>query len=329
MFESWMPSASSLFKRALMVLAANPAAEHIPPIPSATNGVIHEIEPGEGPAWGTLSGLTAHPSDPSRLYAVTDKDSAPIRIVEIELAANSAKVVRQISVIAPGYDGLDPEGIVAKQDGGFWLASEGGAGNVPPNLLLETNAVGEILRSLHLPDAIGQRMPKKGLEGVALELKAAGDHLVVAFQAPIDGDPSDFTRIGVVDLASGMWSFYLYPLDRTASGDLTGLSEVLHLGDQKFAAIERDGKGGKASIKWLTTFDLRSLAGAAPDEIPPRLAKRRAVDLVPLFVASNRKVEKEIEGLAMGLDGEVYAVTDNDNERVTLLLRLGKAQELF
>lgn len=328
MFESWMKAASSLFKRALMVLAGHPAAGTIPPIPTAPHGVIHDIERGDGPAWGALSGLTAHPSDPSRLYAVTDRNSSPIRVIEIELAMHSAKAVRQVSVVAPGFGVLDPEGIVAKQDGGFWLASEGGARNAPPNVLLEIDSAGQVIRSIHLPDAIARRMPNKGLEGIALERTAAGERLVVAFQAPIAGDPSGFTRIGAVDLATGSWSFYHYPLDRTASGDLTGLSEVLHLGGQKFAAIERDGDGGKSSIKWLTTFEL-GLLGAEPDETPPRLAKRRAVDLVPLFLASARKVEKEIEGLAMAVDGEVYAVTDNDNERVTLLLRLGKARELF
>lgn len=329
MFESLIKSASSLFKCGLAILVGSPVAETLPSIPVATNGVIHGIAPGEGPPWGTLSGLTAHPSDPSRLYAVTDQDSAPVRIIEIELAENSAKAVRQIGVVASGYDGLDPEGIVIKPQGGFWLASEGGARNVPPNLLLELDAEGKLLRSIPLPDTIADRMPKKGLEGVALERTASGGRLVVAFQAPFDGDPADFTRIGAVDPASGVWSFYLYPLDRNASGDLTGLSEVLHLGAQKFAAIERDGRGGKDSIKWVTTFDLGALAGAAPDEVPPKLSKRRAVDLVPLFIASGLKVEKEVEGLAVAADGEVYAVTDNDNKRATLLLRLGKAQELF
>jgi hypothetical protein len=47
---------------------------------AATHGRLDEIEPGDGPAWGTLSGLTAHPADASRLYAVTDKDTPPIRI---------------------------------------------------------------------------------------------------------------------------------------------------------------------------------------------------------------------------------------------------------
>ncbi len=118
-----------------------------------------------------------------------------------------------------------------------------------------------------------------------------------------------------------------YPLDRNGAGDLTGLSEILHLRDRTYAAIERDGKGGKRSIKWITTFDLAPGAGADPDSRPPLLVKRRARDLVPLFLAEDRKVEKEVEGLAMAADGEIYAVTDNDNERATVLLRLGSVDD--
>jgi hypothetical protein len=152
---------------------------------------------------------------------------------------------------------------------------------------------------------------------------------VVAFQSPLDGDPADCTRIGVVDAATGNWSFYLYPLDRTDSGDLTGLSEILHLRGRTFAAIERDGNGGKRSIKWITMFDLAAEPGAPPDQTPPLLAKNRALDLVPLFLASGRKFEKEVEGLALAVDGNIYAVTDNDNRRPTVLLRLGSVEELF
>ena len=115
---------------------------------------------------------------------------------------------------------------------------------------------GQILRAIGLPASLAPRMGKKGLEGITLGRTANGERLVVAFQAPLDGDPSDCTRIGVVDAATGIWSFYLYPLDRTDSGDLTGLSEILYLRDRTFATIERDGKGGKSSIKWITTFEL-------------------------------------------------------------------------
>lgn len=327
MFDSAVAAMKSLLSGALAVLAGTNSTEIKWDVPPA-RGAIHEVEPGDGPEWGTLSGLTAHPTDPQRLYAVTDRGSRPIRIVEIELSADTAKVVRQINVIGPGTDDLDPEGIVAKEDGGFWIASEGGARNVPANRLLEVDSSGQIGRAIGLPSSLAARMGNKGLEGVTLQRTATGQSLVVAFQAPIDGDPPDCTRIGLVDPATGTWSFYLYPIDRTDTGDLTGLSEVLHLRDKTFAAIERDGKGGKRSIKWITTFDLAPESGAAPDQTPPLLVKRRARDLVPLFLAAGRKVEKEVEGLALAVDGEIYAVTDNDNVRATVLLRLGSVDGL-
>lgn len=329
MLDNVITALVSLFRSARAILAGATTTDDVRwDIPPA-QGTIHEIEPGDGPAWGTLSGLTAHPTDPQRLYAVTDQDSPHVRIVEIELAPQTAKVIRQLNVIGRGDDDLDPEGIVAKQDGGFWLASEGGAANVPANRLLEVGSTGQIVRAIGVPASLAPRMGTKGLEGVTLERTITGERLVVAFQAGLDGDPSDCTRIGVVDAATEIWSFYLYPLDRTDSGDLTGLSEILHLRDGTFAAIERDGKGGKRSIKWITTFELAPESGAAPDQTPPLLVKRRAVDLVPLFLASGRKVEKEVEGLALAVDGKIYAVTDNDNERATVLLRLGRAEELF
>lgn len=332
MFDRLLSALKSLVGSALATLAAITGADAWDTPPA--HGSVQEIEIGDGPAWGTLSGLTAHPTDPNRLYAVTDQDSAPIRIVEIELTPQAAKVVRQISVTGPGGETLDTEGIVAKPDGGFWLASEGGAGNVPANRLLEVDPEGKILRTIGLPDALAPSIGKKGFEGVALEGPAPGARLVVAFQAPLAGDPADCTRIGVVDPATGNWSFYFYPLDRIGSGDLTGVSEVLHLRDRTFAAIERDGKGGKKSIKWITTFDLPAEpATASPDaaagQTPPRLEKRRALDLVPMFLDAGRKVEKEVEGLALAADGQIYAVTDNDNERPTVLLRLGPVDNLF
>ncbi|MDQ8698156.1 esterase-like activity of phytase family protein [Hyphomicrobium sp. LHD-15] len=328
MFENIAAALASLCRSALAVLVSTTAADSRWDIPSA-QGAILEIEPGDGPAWGTLSGLTAHPTDPQRLYAVTDQDSRPIRIVEIQLSPDSVKVVRQINVNGRGDDAIDPEGIVAKQDGGFWLASEGSAGNAPPNRLIEVDSAGQILRSISLPASLAPRMGRKGIEGVTLERTADNGHLVVVFQAPLVGDPPEYTRIGVVDAANETWRFSFYPLDRTGSGELTGLSEVLHLRDRTFAAIERDGKGGKRSIKWITTFELAPEAGAAPDETPPLLVKRRALDLVQLFISSGRKVEKEVEGLALAVDGNIYAVTDNDNERATLLLRFGSVDQLF
>ncbi len=321
--------ATAGFLRGLTALLAGGPTTGDPP-PAVPGGVtIMEIAPGRGPAWGTLSGLTAHPTDASRLFAITDQDSAPIRIIEITVSSASADVTGQIAVVAPDLENLDTEGIAAKPDGGFWLASEGAKRNVPPNLLVEVDASGRMLRSLGLPASIAARMPKKGLEGVTLTEAGAGSRLVVVFQAPIDGDPEDMTRVGVVDPANGAWRFFHYPLARTADGDVTGLSEILSLGGDRFAAIERDGKGGKKSIKWITTFSLPLSGGADADAPPPKLSKRVAVDLVPVFLDAGRKVEKEIEGLVVAADGIVYVVCDNDGERPTILLRLGPASKLF
>src|SRR5436190_19088834 len=98
MFENLVTALVSLFKNALSILASVAGAGGRWDVPPA-RGSIQEIEPGDGPTWGTLSGLTAHPTDPRRLYAVTDQDSRPIRIVEIELAPQTARVVRQTNVI--------------------------------------------------------------------------------------------------------------------------------------------------------------------------------------------------------------------------------------
>ncbi|MEQ1710022.1 MAG: esterase-like activity of phytase family protein [Hyphomicrobium sp.] len=328
MLEDIAKSAAALLRQILALLASGPTTGDTSAEVSG-RVTIMEIAPGTGPTWGTLSGLAAHPTDPGRIFAITDQDSAPIRIIEIAVTAASAVAIAQIRIVAPGLDGLDTEAIAAKPDGGFWLASEGAKGNVPPNLLIEVDAAGRMLRTLALPASIAARMPKKGFEGVALQSTASGAQLVVAFQAPLDGDPDDMTRVGVVDPASGAWRFYYYPLDRNDDGDITGLSEVLALGQGRFAAIERDGKGGKKSIKWITTFALSPNSGAAPDATPPVLDKHVAIDLVPIFRDAGRKVEKEVEGLAVAADGMVYVVTDNDGERPTLLIRLGPASEVF
>lgn len=304
-------------------------------LPKATGGdgalgSISEIEPGDGPPWGTLSGLTSHPTDPNRLYAVTDHDSSPIRILEIQVTPErSPRVVRQINVVAPGFGELDTEAIVAKPEGGFWLASEGAKNNSPPNLLLDVDATGVVTRAISLPTTIAERMRKKGIEGLALADTKAGRRLYVAFQAAIKGDPDDTARIAEVDPATSDWLFFAYPLSKGATGDVTGLSELVHIGRRRFAVIERDGEGGPLSFKRLMTFSLGSLIGSPPEGEPPLLTKQTALDLVPVFAASGREVEKEIEGLTVAADGQVYALNDNDNERPTLLLRLGQAREVF
>jgi hypothetical protein len=48
-----------------------------------------------------------------------------------------------------------------------------------------------------------------------------------------------------------------------------------------------------------------------------------------MFTQLGRRIEKEIEGLAVAADGQVYAITDNDNESPTVMLRLGLSSDVF
>lgn len=123
MVEGWLRSGTTVVHCVMAWLGATSVAESSARPSTAMHRSIVEIDPGDGPAWGTMSGLTAHPIDASRLFAVIDKDSPPVRILELEVLESTARVVRQIRVFAPGFDGLDPEAIVAKADGGWPAAA--------------------------------------------------------------------------------------------------------------------------------------------------------------------------------------------------------------
>lgn len=330
MLDGLLRSAGAFLKSLVIVAGGSAPANAAPALPHATPGAIQEIEAGDGPRWGTLSGLTAHPTDPSRLFAVTDGGSTPLRIIELSVSPGAApKVVRQIEIQANDLDDLDPEAIVAKPEGGFWIASEGAKNDEPANRLIEIDATGHVQNVIGLPETISYRMRKKGLEGIALVDAAGSRRLYVSFQAAIRKDDDDLARIGELDLGSGAWRFYAYPLQQLGDGTYTGLSEIVHVRDRMFALIERDGEQGPGAVKRISTVDLGTSAGGAPGDDPPVLAKHLAVDPVPLFTSSGREVEKEVEGLAIAADGQVYAITDNDNERPTLLLRLGTSADLF
>lgn len=103
------------------------------------------------------------------------------------------------------------------------------------------------------------------------------------------------------------------------------------LGGTRFAVIERDNRPGTfAQLKRIYTFDLRRTTGSGP---LPVLAKTLARDLLPDLRADNGWVQEKVEGLAVGGDGRVYAVTDNDGVEdatgETVFLDLGSARRVF
>lgn len=224
-----------------------------------------------------------------------------------------------------GTVNLDPEGIAVTSDGGFWIASEGagtaGDAGRPVNSLnfvVKTDAAGVVQQVFTLPQALNDAQLRFGFEGVA----EYSGRVYVAFQRVWPGDSN--VRIGVLDPATGTWTFLFYPLDAPASqnGGWVGLSDLTALGGGRFAVIERDNQAGPdAAIKRLYTFDVTGLADGG------LVTKTLARDLLPDLAARGGLILEKIEGLAVTGDGDVWIVNDNDgvddSNGETQLIRLG------
>lgn len=321
--------------------------------------------------WAALSGLAAGDGDTaytiydsfyreSRIFTM-DVGATPA-VIESELAlVDSGNVLRDaldaLELQLPGTDdfdpanaindngtvNLDPEGIAAVGDGTFWLASEG-AGNLvagvsdpddrpfeSPNALVHVAADGTILEVVLLPLGLIQDQLRFGFEGVAV----VGDELYVAFQRAWQdaGDPSDRARIGRYDTTTGTWTFAHYPLDTPTSpnGGWVGSSELVHVGGDTFAVLERDNQGGTdATIKRIYTFSTAGVTFRDFTEVASfdLLTKTLVLDLIDAGTidATGGLMPEKLEGMAILADGTTLIVNDNDgvddNSGETQLLRL-------
>ena len=300
--------------------------------------------------WSALSGLAAAPTG-SLVYAVDDAFFRGNRIFEIDTSVKPARLQREIRITDPNgliaglaaslpdtpsgstFDdadlaalvnnadksvNIDPEGIAIASSGGFWIASEGAVGK-SANLIFKVSATGVIEDIIQLPADVNAKQTSNGYEGIA----EADGKLVVAFQRTWNGDTHP--RIGVYDLATQTWSFLFYPLDLPTSpnGGWVGLSEIMALGNNRFAVIERDNQAGPdATVKKIYRIDL---TGKADGSV---LSKTLVRDLLPDLRATKGHVLEKIEGLARLANGDVYIVNDNDGVDLgsgeTQLIKLGK-----
>lgn len=226
----------------------------------------------------------------------------------------------------------DLEGIAVRQGGGFWLASEGNGTAARPNLLVEAAADGTVLREVRLPAEVDALQTANGYEGVAIIGSGASEKVYVAFQREWRNDPSGHVRIGEYVPAVDTWRFFYYPLDAVASpaGGFVGLSELVSLGNGRFATIERDNQGGPdARIKKVYVFSIAGLTPQPQGGVFPVVTKYEALDLLPELQSFNGWVLDKVEGLAVAADGKGYALTDNDgvdgSSGETRLLRLGRS----
>jgi hypothetical protein len=296
--------------------------------------LVSAAGPGAAPiGWGALGALTAKPGSPHELYTVTDAAFSPTRILTIDTRTAPARITGELAVTAAGQPAsYDAEGIAARPHGGFWLAVEGRTG--PANALVRLDAAGTTQQVVRLPADVAAGLGSQGLEGVAAVTDRAGrEWLWVALQRELSTDPAGVARIGRYDPASGAWTWYGYRLSGVPAGaDFVGLSELTPVDADTFAVIERDTLNGPAAaLKRIYTVDIPAVP-PAPGTLPV-LAKTLARDVLPDLRATRGWTQEKLEGLAIGGDRRVYAVTDNDALEdatgETVFLRLGSAGRLF
>jgi hypothetical protein len=140
-------------------------------------------------------------------------------------------------------DGVDPEGLVALRDGGFWVSDEYG-----PHLL-HVAASGRTLERIspfassngrRLPRVLARRRPNRGMEG--LTITSDERTLVGLMQSPLDNPGPDVrktaraTRIVMLDLTSGAARQFVYLLERPTHS----VTEIAAIDAESFLVIERD-----------------------------------------------------------------------------------------
>lgn len=238
-------------------------------------------------------------------------------------------IVRDNSILAPWFFG------------GFFLASEGN-GSSRPNLIVQTDLFGRVLREIQLPANIdaaadptvggnavgsagGGTIRGNGFEGVTLS--ADGRYLYACIQRQFNGEAATHTRIARYDLGQiangtapyngirvgGDWEFFYYPLEAATGAGFIGLSEIITTGTDEFLVVERDqGIGAETALKAVYAF---SVAGLTPDAdgLPggnDTVSKVLAVDVQGGFFPFEK-----VEGLAI-VRGDLWVSLDNDGGEV-------------
>lgn len=282
--------------------------------------VVSETDPATGApiGWGALSGLVADPAQQDRLYAVNDSYYAASRIYTLDYGSSSSQalITDYVTLTRDGAPvSYDLEGVALREDGGFWLVSEGRLDRDLHNLLIAADADGNVTQEVMLPTEVEAVSVRFGFEGVATWTEDGVEHVIVAIQREWGDDPEGQVKLAIYTPADESWRFVRYPIDApsSANGGWVGLSEITYLGDRRFALIERDNQPGiYASHKVVTVIDL---AGIEPQPFGgdlPLVEKRIAIDLLPEMLAGNGWISDKPEGLAVTADGRVVFVSDND-----------------
>jgi hypothetical protein len=290
-----------------------------------------------GTSFGALSAL-AYQASTSFLLGIPDNAYRDARIwsFAVDHATRKLDLVDELMLkdaAGTQLQSIDAEGLVENPEGGFIVAVEGTAANgggaatcsanTNSNRVLFFTASGQLDPAYGVGGIVdlpcGQAanafdwttMGSNGFEGVTVvdstPNASGGLKVYVAFQRPLSGEGRN-TRIGEYDVDGGIWNFHFYTLDADigGAGGNTFLSELIHVGGDRFAVIERDqGIAAAALNKTIRTFTLGS--GTLNSSADP-VDKQTVIDLV---ADPFRMDQEKIEGLALG-GGSLFVVNDND-----------------
>ncbi len=258
-------------------------------------------------------------------------------------------------VLPADSEGVDPEGLVALPDGGFWIAEEYGPS------LLHLDADGRTLERVSplsggdraLPLVLQRRRANRGFEG--LTLLPDGHTLLAVVESPLDnpkeaGRKSVVTRLLAYDTETGRSRQYLLLQDAV---DLRN-SDLAAITNQAMLLIEKDANfpGDSvhpATVKRVYRIDLRGASDVSDPANSPdgRLVNGRtleALSVEELHQAGITPASKELlvdlltlgyphdkpEGVAV-VDDFTIAVSNDDDFGITegpapkLLPKLGVA----
>lgn len=272
---------------------------------------IESVMKGDRPlGWGALSGMVSDNQKTNTFYAVNDsfyRNQASI--FTIDANSTPTKIIKSLPILREGSPAqkLDIEGITTDGKGGFWVASEGRTDRLTPHAIYNINNEGEIKQEIPFPAELIAVEKHFGAEGIT----RIDDILWIAIQRQWPDDPKDTTKLVSYNLKSKKWGAVRYPTQHVKKG-WVGLSEITAHGDWVYL-IERDNQLDEdAKIKRLYKVAKSELKSAKLGSQLPLVKKQMVHDFIPDLKQGNGYVTDKIEGFAIGVNGEGFAVTDND-----------------
>jgi hypothetical protein len=221
-----------------------------------------------------------------------DPDGQPLNGLVVDVGDTGGETMVDIhgSPMPSSERGLDSEGLVALEDGTFWVADEYGP------FIIHFDATGREIERLSpydgsLPGELAMRDPNRGMEG--LTITPDGSTLVGVMQSAlatpgIDGRPREvpLTRIVTIELATRDAKMYLLPLADPQNTKVL-VSEITALSSTEFLIDERDTALAPEGNKKIYVADISQAtdvgpASAAPDSSYDAAAGGLLVDGQPI-----------------------------------------------